>query len=300
MLAVAPVECEDADGARHRDAAGAQGPGRQVDEGQAVGRGHARNRRDPRPHLLERQETGTVRGARHEALTARDASARPQGFRRYRARGSGAVADGDDRARRHRADVASQPGDPLRERAVPVPVRKRRAVERRGPGQIAKRCRWNVLDDDVVRGLGASVDHSQRDRDRLSRGDRARRAEALLQAQAASERRGEHPLHVEGERRDRACGHGRTRPVDEEEHGREEPHAKRHAGHRGERSARVAHELAPRIAMHAGLASSGLHPPRACRRAVRAAGRALRRGRDRGSPRRGWRRAPAAHPAERR
>ena len=42
------------------------------------------------------------------------------------------------------------------------------------------------------------------------------------------------------------CGHRRTRPVDEEEHGREEPHAERHAGHRGKRSARVAHELAPR------------------------------------------------------
>ena len=90
VLAVAPVECEDADGARHRDSAGAQGPGRQVDEGQAVGRGHARNRRDPRPHLLERQETGDCsRGSARQALTARDASARPQGFRRYRAPGLG-------------------------------------------------------------------------------------------------------------------------------------------------------------------------------------------------------------------
>ena len=273
MVAVPPIEREHPHRPRHCHAVRAQRPGRQVGKRKAVGGGHARDGGDPAAHLLERQQPGAIRGRRHETLAARDASAHPHRSGPHGAPGAGAVGDRHRRSRRDGADVAAQPGHALGERARALAVGQRGTVHRRRAGDVAQRRRRRVLDDDVVRRLVAAVDHSQGDGDRIAGRDRARGADALLQPEAAAERRGEHPLHVDRERCDRARRQRRARTVDEEEHAGEQADAQCHAGQRSDRPARIAYELAPHIATHC-------RPP--ARRAARAAGRAARPARGRG------------------
>ena len=276
VVAIAAIEREQPNPSAHGHAARPERPGGQVDEGQPVGGCHAGNRRDPRAHLREREAARAVGRDRLEALAARDAGSQPYLPRAHAARDPRPVGDRDRRSRGDRSDVASQAGNALRERTPAPRAGQPRAVQRRRAGEIAERRGRLFLDDDVVRGLGPAVDHAQRDRDRLSGLERARGAEALLQAQAAAERRAEHALHVERERGDCSRCQRRARAVDEEEHAGEQADAEHGAGHGRECPARVAHELTPDVATHARSAR-----PRVVRRAASAAGRAVRPARGR-------------------
>ncbi len=283
VVAVAAIEGEDPYRVAHDGASGAQRSGGKIDERESVGRGHGRDRGDPRAHLLERPLPRAVGGNRHEALPARDARPQPQRPRGHGSPGARRVGDRRGRRRSDRPDVAAQPGETRRERAPAGLVRKPRPVQPRRSRDVAKWRRRLFHDDDVVRGLGSAVDHPERDGHGLSGRDRAGRAEPFLQPQIAAHGRGEHALHVESERSDRPCRQGRPRTVDEEEHRGEQADSERHARRRSERTARVAHELAPDVATHGRRARlRQRRRPRSARHASGAAHRAARPARGHG------------------
>ena len=258
------VEGEHPHGPVDRGAGGVQRAGREVDERQPVGRAHARDAGGLARQLVQPDGRRRVGGQRDDVLAAREASLRGQGGEVGDGLvGHGLVGERDGAARLDRADVQARAGQALRQRALAGDVRLGRPVEGRRALHVGQGRRRLVVHDDLVGRVRALVGDRERDGDRRARADRGRRRQRLGEREPAAERGRQHPLHVDGERRDRARGERGARAVDEEQDAGEQPDAEDDPGQRRQGAARVADQVPPHVGQH-GSPSPG--PRVRCRR----------------------------------
>ena len=291
LARVGGLEAEEFDRAADLRPGGGQRPGWQVGERELVGLRHPRQGGDAIAQAIERHRVRQVRGVGDDLLARGDRRAQVRIAAGWdRAPCPHRIGEANRLARRHRSDVEADQARPMGEGALARGVAKRQAVAPGAARDVGEGGGELVVDNNFIRRGQAEVSQRQLHRCAFAAVQGATAGEPLLEPDPLPQWGGEHALHIDGDRRDRALGHRGPGPVDEEQHPGEQRDPQHHADQRCEGAARVAQQVAPRVAKHPQKpprrATRRSRPPRTARPSRRPAARPRGRAGDRARRRR--------------